>query len=208
MAEKFWDEHSKSMRLSGTVCMWKGSPVYCIMRTGRRNAGPDEILVASLTSCADTYSDKFWTAVNYLDPQFSYDAVPLGYMNLKGTAYYLARNPAQQQSAGLPPGSIYANKNLPHSWFATQAFEDCILKKYPTIFEALAQLSDGTASSVAFTSKLAVASIGRRVSLEYQGNPVGFIAANGRVNLWQHKTNRIIGEQLKNAGVTYVIDYL
>jgi hypothetical protein len=203
MGEKFYAEEDKQRRLNGTVCMWEGKPVYCIIQTGRRRAGPEEILVAPLPEATDTWKDAPWKVVKYTDPRFSYEAFPLGYINYGGRCGYLMRSPHQQQSAGLGSGNIIIQGDYglgTDRFLASQAMEDCILGKYPTLKEVL---SKGIG---AFSRNFAIRGVGRKLGLEYQGNIIGMASTTGPFVLWRQKSNRIISPQLSSMGVLHVID--
>lgn len=154
-----------TMRLSHTVVMYDGEPVY-VSNVAR--VGPDDpkedvfrVFVSPLPYTGDeaNVQRKFISS-----KKFDLKTIPLGFMNRNNTVYLLSRNPARQYKQGLSGNSLLCVPLIPGigggfgfgRLIQDTAFVDTIKGIYPSFEEALAELDKGKKTAVAFARQFAV----------------------------------------------------
>lgn len=175
MGTAYFDPASVHRRLHQTICMYKGEPVFveCLYREDRIPEGEEwhKVRISTLP-----LGESRSRTVDYRSTDFDYRAIPLGYMNAEGGAYYLTRIPGDRnhQKQGLCKYQIHSYPTVQaFNFFASSWLRDCILGVYPTYVEALEELSNG-AKSVAVTRCIALKrDKGDRSYLLYRGRQVG-----------------------------------
>lgn len=212
MAEKLYSIDDKVRRLHNSICLYKGEPVYVLARHNFRGVpqlSEEGILVGPL-GYVDVFNKNGWELVDYTSDDFSYDAFPLGYINIDGSAYYLSRMPFQQYTQGLTQnqlvviGASTTGGSFPGRFFSSKEMAACILGKYPSFEEAL----KSNDPEVAFDRYFSLKAFSKRfIALMFQGRLVGYYSRKqGSLKIWGDKAARLITRKLDQMGIKYVID--
>lgn len=180
MGTAYYDPRSVSLRLDRTICMYKGEPLYVELGAHHdpslsTRIGPDYWHILWGTRLKG--GTKWIKDIDYRSPDFDYRALPLGYINHCGGAYYLARSPARQQKQGLCRSSTIFVGEQPQvgTWWASKDLHDCIMGIYPSLDKALKDLEEYKAMKVAVSRNVAIAWNGGGVyTLHHKGRQVGF----------------------------------
>lgn len=209
MAEKFFSSDDKVRRIHQSVCLWDSKPVYVLAKHGWRSIPAleeEEVLVGEMGSL-DIYHHQGWTRVKYTDPLFSYEAMPLGYVNVKGHGpVYVHRSPYQQYAQGLTVSQLVLVGNA-SAYVSTgpliysKELAACIKGEYPSLEEALQ-------NNLAFDRYFAIRNMTRSVKgLEFQGRLIGSYSKKNKIfKLWESRACRIISKALHDKGINHVIE--
>jgi hypothetical protein len=172
MGKEFFGAEDKKQKLNGTICMYKGSPVYV-------QAERDDDTTVTIQNLTGKNLPK---KIKYTDEEFDYLNIPLGYLNYGQNAMYLSRQPARQYYQGLRAEYIMADGPRQHyvaDYFMTSSMVSCILGDHPTFHKALEAVVDGEAQSRAFSRHLSVSREERRVGINYRGRLIGHKQVSG-----------------------------
>lgn len=228
MGLKFANEEKKQLRLHNTVCVYDGEPVYVSTRPpsyGDTPLQPNEVYIKYLIPSAKVEKPAgatslgaviakakgSWFKVDYTLDAFKYFGIELGYMNHSGFPYYLSRDPAREQQAGLSPSNVSFPVGLDKFYLTSTAeFGRCVRGDHPSFEEAVKaveELDDG--DGVAFDRNLALIKLdSKRLMLEHKGKSVGIKGAksNGVFTMFGSKSLRSFSDLLNKHGVQYRID--
>lgn len=167
-------------RLHGTICMYKGEPVYVMGYIDRSTGGysATHVQVCPVQSY-DRYGSRdkknSWEIIDYTQDTFRYKAFPLGYVNHNGRAYYASRIPNRYQYYGLSPDSILWEPivSSSHHIVFTDSFVDMIHRRYPNMDDAETRLIAGE-RRIAISPDVAIERVkGRTMHLLFKGKNVG-----------------------------------
>jgi hypothetical protein len=201
------------MRLSGTVVLYDGKPVYIrevgALRDAAEGKNGDIYRVYIKELPIKSGDDRDYERKFISSKKFDLAPFPMGFMNHEGKAVYLSRAPRRQQKQGLSEqtlscynvgeaaaGNVLRFANLT----SNQAFVDCVMNKYPTVQEATRMVEQG-ADSAAFSRCFAIArdkSLPELIYLYHKNDKVGFIM-DGTLKL--SAKGRCLRESLNEVGV-------
>lgn len=211
MAEKYHAEEDKTRRLNNTVCLYDGQPVYVVTRVGWRSdkpLGEEEVYITDLGKSCDVYDPVDWKRVSYTSDSFSYEAFPLGYVNYKGSCYYLVRAPVQAQSQGLCSSNLILPSDCWHRIWMSLQMADCILNKYPTLTDALKEVTTKQVDSIAFHRRFCLGRFGRtKITLSFQDRIIGFYSEKKKsFTIFKSSDNRFMSQLLNSMDIKHVIE--
>lgn len=157
MAEPFLTVDDARMKLDSTICSYKGKPYWVTVRDF------DEVSISPL----DHGRAK---RIQISDDDFSYAALPLGYMNYGHDVYYLSRLPARQNKAGLSQGNVVTDPFLRgDNYFGQNCMGDCIMGLHPPLKVALVTLENPVQQGVAIHRHVALKKLDKyRLGLFYR----------------------------------------
>ena len=190
MGKAFFSKKDAFMRLHGTICIYDGKPVYCLL--GSEDG--DFVLQAHDPAVYGQATGKtIPKLVEYTDEKFVYKSPLLGYMFVNNQAVYVTRFPDRKQSQGLVDATLLAGgKRFSHRFsVCSQSFVDCVLGNYPSYDAALQMVTQGSAISVPFSRRLAISTVRRNViSLLYRDKPIA-VKDGDSFRLFEIKENKI-----------------
>lgn len=170
-------------RLEGTIIRYEDDP---ILVTG--NEGFD-IFISYLSGTKKEL-------VSIKDSKLNFKAVPLGYVNYRGRAYYLHRIPQRRWKQGLSAAGVYSvTPNAPIENLLRKPLVATIKGIYCSYDKALSDIQNKTMVSIAFNRVIAIRKedLGN-IKLEYKGTEVGWfegdkvILGKDYVHLKEHLT--------------------
>lgn len=160
MSDRYDRVEDVSMRLNGTICRWKGTPVSLKHIPGTFNCTAKDLVTEEETVISANSE--------FLDVS----APELGYVNLE-VPVYLYRPTLRQQTMGIHPGNIFciwpngkSDKQI--SWNTFIPLASTILGQYPS-FEEAARSSTG----LAFARHMAIGIVRGLPLLLYRGDGIG-----------------------------------
>lgn len=168
MAKAMHNINDVQMYLDGTLCMYKGLPVYVDVGHGDGK----KIMVRYVGT------DKN-ELIDYTSDYFDYRSLELGYLQYNASAYYFERSPARKTKQGIAyensMGTSPAGGRIGvHDVAMTTAMRDCILGKHMTEDEALRGLLGGMYKSAAVSRNIALqVEEGSKISLWHKNHKVG-----------------------------------
>jgi len=173
MAHPFHSAEDTHMRLNGTIAFYKGKPVMVAVQDGMQE-DKDKISVRTLNG-------RKWATIKVTDPEFSYDAPKLGYVNMGTDTVWVARASVRQQKAGLPRAGLYLSscflENIPYRAehvHDTKNLEAALLDNYPSFDESLQKIIDREVNSIAFNREFALGwQNNRNIMLAVRNRTVG-----------------------------------
>ncbi len=206
MGRKFEVAEDIIKRLHGTICLYKGRPVYVMYENSTTTTLVKIIPVEKYDRMAPA-SKMPWETIDYTQDTFRYKAFPLGYMNYGSEAYYLSRIPFRYQYYGLNPDCIHweprpqsLDYGVNHVLFS-QNFVDMIERKYPTMDEAEVRLHSGW-KSVAISPDVAIHRVkGRTLHLMFKGKNIGIKMGTQSFVLYDIPETKFLRKILPNHGV-------
>jgi len=183
------------MRLSGSMVMYDGEPVYITGVTGaapgdpkpdifRVYAVPLPLPHGVLGGRAAGNDEAFRRFIS--SRRFDFQTPRMGFVNYNNGIYYCCRMPQRQQKQGLCNGTFFCREvvgqrgegyNL-NSFLGTQEFVDTIKGRYPTFPEAIEKLKTTDALAVAFSREYAISmddDLDGLIFLYHKENKVGFL---------------------------------
>jgi hypothetical protein len=174
--------------------------MYVEARYAQGGARPDTTEDYHKLHCYDlSRMDRKAKIVDYREPEFDYRAFPLGYMNYNNNAHYLVRIPYRIQKQGLCRHAINCDPHIGGSdWYTSAGMRDTILNVYPKLAEALVQIEDGEARSVAVHRTFAISNT-RPISLSYKGRVIGYMEKNYKFRLLDNKEADAITMMINDA---------
>lgn len=190
MALPFLNAEDTRMRLHGTICEYKGRPVYVSVGDDGRDFDPDRPDIAPKKRDANDITCYYLSdrgmrregaiKIKVTDPAFSYRALPLGYVFYDGAAYYVSRLPSRQNRAGLYSSQLETRPWADPARFITRpCFEDCILGKHKKFDKAMELIQAGEAVSVPIHRHVAIGKIDEyNIALMYRGRVIGLHIEN------------------------------
>lgn len=153
-------------RLRGSIVMFEGNPVHV------RVVGPG--MLAEVSPLSDI-EDRSVVDAHKLNLK----PVPLGYVNLRGTASYLMRKPMRRDyKQGLRYENFLSIGEVSHTNVTLKKLGEVIVGKYPTYAACLKAITDGRARSMAWCREWAISDCG----LLHKGMLVGEVV-EGRYEL-------------------------
>lgn len=163
-------------RLNGTLCFYKGEPVYV---TVSPDFPVNTVMVQSFKSYVLGQSNRRSNPIMITDDAFDAVPRPLGYVNYGGVGLFIGRLPERRPKQGLSPdaitvvGSNTAGFQGRHI-FATPEFLAMINNEYPSLEQSKLLIEEGR-QSCAFSRTLCVGYVdGRNIlGLMYRGRMVG-----------------------------------
>lgn len=203
MGDKFFDAQHVRQKLNNTVCMYKGQPYYIV----HEGIG-EEVLAYSMDIDPRRDSAKKPLSVSYTDKEFDYSEINLGYMNMDGTAYYVARDPRRINSQGLTSGALRITPALSMRdvGMMRREFYDCIMGRHPSLKEALDKLSSGEADSVAIARHFAIGKVSNKVYGVYHRSRLIALSTNRGQSFTPstEEATHLIIKRLRNLGISVV----
>ena len=188
------DRDDVRQRLGGTICRYKGKPVYIA-----DTRGGHQVYVQPLLPFSDNYE-----LIDYRTPDFDYKSPPLGYMNFQDRAYYLSRLPWRDiQKQGLCQQAIEFKPDAlgRGGWFPSEALAKCILGEHPNLQDALELIQTQGHESVAIHRHIAIGTVsGQSLGVFYRGRVVG-IREMGKFRLLQSDESSILERLIRKAGI-------
>ena len=187
------DRDDVRQRLGGTICRYKGKPVYIV-----DTRGGHQVYIQSMNPPSDDYE-----LIDYRTPDFDYKSPPLGYMNFADRAYYLSRLPWRDiQKQGLCNQAVESRPAIPRGgWFPSEALAKCILGEHPTLEQALELIQIQGHDSVAVHRHIAIGVVsGQSLGVFYRGRMVG-IREMGKFRLLQSDESSILERLIRKAGI-------
>ena len=166
MGRKMFSAHDVSMYLDGTVCIWKGSPVYVLSVV----SGTDFVDVIHL-------SNKKKEKVDYTKDDFDYSSAPLGYVNYHGAVFYLERMPFRKTKQGIHYENttcIRLDGRHAHidDILTCASLAKTITGEYPSEQEAFSSLNNENVKSIAIDRHIAIEKAEQVYNLYYRNNKV------------------------------------
>lgn len=137
--KKYLNRSDASMRLDGTICLWKGEPVYVRFNCDGGKNG-DRVNISYFDG-----SNRRQRVVTYTSKDFTFYPIRLGYMNRNGNVYYLARLPNRRQKQGLCSNNVEITpmSSLSSGWFPSTSLYNLIMDIYPTSEDVRVMLEKG-----------------------------------------------------------------
>lgn len=181
--------HDANMRLSESVIMFNGRPVYI---HNVREERPLMVVFSYLSG------DKGEILKSIEDDRFSLTPVKLGYMNYQGKAVYTQRIPCRRWKQGLHRENFDVGEqhHMDRAILTTAEMEDTILNKYLSYKEALNQVATGECQSAAYHRSFCFSKCEETglVWLSYRGERAGWVQ-DGRAVLGEH--SQYLAEELE-----------
>jgi hypothetical protein len=167
------------------------------------SADPHKVLIYPLSYFyAERQKPK---VVDYTDEKFDYKQFPLGYgYSKKHGGHYYSRIPDRKQSQGLHYQTLRVDgKPAQANAMLSEAMENCILGKYPTIQEALAIVQAGPGTVAPFHRRMAVAQIDRGLTcLKYRLRTVGILDGKKSFKLLDNRDKEFLRSVISKEGVS------
>jgi len=204
--------HDAQMRLSGTVVLYDGDPVY-IRDIGQKDPGDpkDDVFRVYAEKLPRTGRDNLAEMRKFISSKkFDMAPFPMGFINRGGYAYYATRTPRRQQKQGLSEGTFFTtvpgfeNEKAGLSFgnaVQSREFVDCIKGVYPSMEDAVKSIISGEAKSVGISRTYALVgdrSLDGLIYLYHKSEKVGFIL-DGTLKL--SKSAVCLKESLREVGI-------
>jgi hypothetical protein len=189
------DRDDVRQRLSNTICRLNGEPVHII-----ETQNPHK--VAAQYMRGPRAGEYDW--IDYRQPGFCYKSPPLGYMNFRGKAYYLARLPWREiQKQGLTFEAVESRPESPgRSYWGRRELADCICGVQETVEDALEKVLQEGWESYAIRRHIAIGTVsGQNLGVFYRGRMVG-IREMGKFRLLQSEESSILDKLIRKSGVS------
>lgn len=154
------DRDDVRRRLTDTICMYKGEPVYVSSNRGH------------ILTIYDLYKrDK--GQVDYRSDDFDYRSIRLGYMNYNKQAFYVNRIPLRSNATwGVSSQNLScSNGGRPPTTWGKEMI-DCVMGTHPSLATAISNLRQKDWVSCAFHRHFAVARQGNDIILHHRDSPV------------------------------------
>jgi hypothetical protein len=165
-----------------------------------------KVLIYPLSYFYNIGSEKGkYRIVDYTDEKFDYKQFPLGYgYSKKQGGVYFSRIPDRKQQQGLSYQTLRVNgaANQGSSFMLSQAMENCILGKYPTLPEALKSVESGSSTIVPFHRRMAVSQIDRGlIALKYRLRSVAILNDKKSFRLLDNRDKEFLRNVISKEGV-------
>lgn len=188
-----WDtNHDINSRLHGTICQYKGLPVY--VQTGKGGG----LITLSHPVTGDDVKDIF-----YDDEDFDVSSIEVGYLNLlldgkakakydeKSIVVHAVREPQKKWRQGLNSNVVVFNgldgnpgkfgQYAPGGILSTWGFYNSITGVFPSLDEALTLLNSGEERELAISKDVALQRLPSEVILVFfKTQNVGFMAPESK----------------------------
>lgn len=168
------------MRLGGSICRYKNSPVMV-------SADVNADMIANVYPLREFHTKKAFPVNLSTDPDLDVSSPPLGYINYnlkEGRVAYLSRKPERQQKQGMcesNTNAYFMTDTAPARWRVhdfSSSIADMIENKYPSVQDAMKYAFAG--SSKAFHRRLAFipGKTNEFISLAFSRTLVAFVFRN------------------------------
>lgn len=188
------------MRLHGTVCFFKESPVYVeVSNDFPVNSIHITPLAAMRRGSGPRDGERLLIQVD--NPDFCAAVPPLGYVNASAgrRAVFVVREPERRTRQGLSStatmtttGTRFRTADL-----FTAEFENMLLNRYPSFQDTLDSIKKGEWNSRAFHLDLAIGTNNGLIVLYFQGNAAAF---------YDIETETFKSDK-ENMRSSYIVDY-
>ena len=203
MGEAYLNQDDARMRLGGSICRWKGEPVF--VNIDGEDGRSDSVVISFFDG-----SGRREKRVRYTSKYFDYGAFPLGYMNTQEVGcIYLSRMPMRRQKQGLTYNNtifLQSGMNAVRNYFPSVELYKCIMGDYPSFHAAQKSMIDGIVG-VAVDREIGFNKQDDNVyGMYYRGRLVGhYMPSNRTTTLLDTPSTSIVVQALSRIGLDDLI---